>query len=85
LQAESSQRLHQAGLNQYLQELSPHRKLNNEWETLKQVIKQAALKIFGKRKKHYRGRDLKVWNEKVARIIEETKVKGKKLSLCLTN
>jgi hypothetical protein len=85
LQVESSRRLHQAGLSQYFQESSPHRNINNEWETSKQVIKQSAIEIFGKRKKHYRGRDLKVWNEKIARIIEETKTKSKKLYLCLTN
>jgi hypothetical protein len=65
--------LHQAGLSQYLEDSSPNRSISNEWETLKQAIKQATLKIFGKRKKHCGGRNLKLWIEKIARIIEITK------------
>lgn len=73
LQQESIRKLYQRRIEQYMTQTSISRNINQEWYEIKQIIIQAANESLGTRKKNYKQRGLKIWNDELAKLISEKK------------
>lgn len=73
LQEESIRQLYQNRLNLYLSETPINNNINQEWTKIKEIIIRAATEALGTRKKNYKRRGLKVWNEDMANLTKMKK------------
>jgi hypothetical protein len=44
--------------------------MNTEWECLKDVTIKAATESLGKRRRRYKNRGLRIWNDEIAKCIK---------------
>jgi len=65
--------LHQRRLEQNLRHSPCSLNINEEWQTLKNTLQQAANEALGKRKKRRHKRCLILWNEDIKNLIENKK------------
>jgi hypothetical protein len=47
--------------------------MNTEWESLKDIIIKAATESLRKRRRRYKSRGLRIWNDEIAQYIKENK------------
>ncbi|KAJ4436804.1 hypothetical protein ANN_16936 [Periplaneta americana] len=73
LQEESIRQLYQNRLNLYLTKSSINNNINQEWTEIKEIIIRAATEALGTRKKNYKRRGLKIWNEDMANLTKMKK------------
>jgi hypothetical protein len=48
------------------------RNINTEWESLKDIVIKAATESLGKRRR-YKNRGLRIWNDEIAQYMKEKK------------
>jgi hypothetical protein len=49
------------------------RNTKTEWESLKDIIIKAAAESLGKRRRKFKNRRLRIWNDEIAQYIKEKK------------
>jgi hypothetical protein len=71
LKEDSVKYLYRNRVNKVLQQSPMSRNFNTEWESLKDIIIKAATESLGKRRRRrYKNRGLRIWNDEIAQYVK---------------